>query len=112
MATKGQNVWFDLMTTDTEAAKRFYTETIGWKTEPYPDAEPGKPYTMWKAGSKTVGGFMALPAEAKGVPPHWVAYTVVDDVDATAARAKGLGATVHHGPFDIPKVGRCAFLAA
>jgi uncharacterized protein len=113
MTSRGQNVWFDLMTTDMEGAKTFYTEAIGWKTQAWEDADPSMPYTMWVAGEAPLGGMMPLPEEARsmGAPPHWVAYTVVDDVDATAAQAEKLGATIYAPPTDIPKVGRFAMLA-
>ena len=113
MATTGQNVWFDLMTTDLEGAKSFYTAVIGWTTQPFPDADPTKPYTMWVAGDEAIGGVMELPREARshGAPPHWIAYTTVDDVDATVTKAKELGGAVYTGPMDIPSVGRFAVLA-
>jgi hypothetical protein len=112
MAT-GQNVWFDLMTTDMEGAKNFYSEVIGWKTQPWEDADPKKPYTMWVAGDAPIGGMMPLPEEARkmGAPPHWLAYTSVEDVDKVLAQAQKLGAKVYAPAFDIPKVGRIAILA-
>jgi len=113
MASKGQNVWYDLMTTNVEGATAFYTETIGWKTQVWKDGDPNKPYTMWKAGESPLGGVMALADEAKamGAPPHWIAYTVVDDVDASAQTAEKLGGKVYASPMDIPEVGRFAILA-
>lgn len=112
MAAKGQNVWFDLMTTDMDAAKAFYTDVIGWKTQQWGEADPNMPYTMWVAGGEPLGGVMPLPEDARkmGAPPHWVAYTVVDDVDATAAKAEKLGARIYAPPMDIPTVGRFAML--
>ena len=113
MAKTGINVWFDLMTTDTEGAKAFYTETIGWKTQPYADADPNMPYTMWVAGQSPIGGVMALPEEARkmGAPPHWLAYTSVADVDASVQQATKLGGRVLAPAMNIPKVGRFAVLA-
>jgi predicted enzyme related to lactoylglutathione lyase len=111
--SKGRNVWFDLLTTDLEGAKRYYSEVIGWKTEQWADADPKMPYTMWKAGDAMIGGVMPLPDEAKqmGAPTHWIAYTTVDDVDATTAECSKTGGKVYKAPFDIPKVGRVAVLA-
>lgn len=111
MAKKGQNVWYELMTTDIEAARRFYTEVVGWKTKAWDEAPADSPYSMWLAGEKMVGGLMKLPAEAKGAPPHWLAYTKVDDVDAASRQAEKLGGKVLHAPFDVPKIGRMAVLA-
>lgn len=112
MASTGQNVWFDLMTTDVEGAKRFYTELIGWKTQQWSEGDPSKPYSMWAVGEQPIGGVMELPEDARkmGAPPHWIAYTTVDDVDATAAKAEKLGARVYAPPMDIPTVGRFAIL--
>lgn len=113
MASRGQNVWFDLMTTDTEAAKAFYTEVIGWKTQQWADANPQMPYTMFAVGDAPLGGVMALPEDARkmGAPPHWIAYTVVADVDASAKLAEKLGGKIYAPPTDIPGVGRFSVLA-
>jgi hypothetical protein len=111
MSARGRYVWFDLMTSDVEAAKAFYTETIGWKTQEWGGPTP---YTMWNVkGDVGVGGVMELPAEVKqmGAPPHWMGYVAVDDVDATAKKAKELGGQVHKAGMDIPEVGRFAVLA-
>jgi uncharacterized protein len=113
MAKTGINVWFDLMTTDMEGAKAFYTETIGWKTQQWGDADPNKPYTMWLAGQTPIGGVMPLPEEARkmGAPPHWLAYTTVADVDASVQQVTKLGGRVLAPPMNIPKVGRFSVVA-
>ncbi len=110
---RGQNVWFDLMTTDLDGAKRFYSEVIGWKTQVYQDSDPKMPYTMWLAGEKPIGGLMPLPTEAQkmGAPPHWIAYTSVDNVDASVKKVEKLGGRSLVPAFDVPKVGRIAILA-
>ena len=33
---RGRFLWHELMTTDVEAAKAFYTAAIGWGTQPFP----------------------------------------------------------------------------
>ena len=108
---RGKFVWHELMTTDPEAAKGFYTDVVGWSTAPF-EGSP-IPYTMWMKGETAVGGLMELPDEAgqAGAPPHWLGYVAVPDVDATATQAKKLGGHVVHGPADIPDVGRFAIIA-
>jgi uncharacterized protein len=106
----GRFVWHDLMTTDVEGAKAFYTEVIGWTISKWERGE----YWMWAAeGEQTIGGVMALPEEAQkmGAPSHWLSYIAVEDVDALVAKAEGLGARVHVRGRDIPNVGRFAVLA-
>ncbi|MFQ5888827.1 MAG: VOC family protein [Gemmatimonadota bacterium] len=110
--TAGDFVWFDLLTTDPEAARDFYTQVIGWGTQLW-DGIPGQPYTMWTAGETPLGGIHPLPKEATaaGAPPHWLAYISTPDVDATVAQATELGAELKVPPTDIPTVGRFAVLA-
>lgn len=107
---RGRFVWHDLMTTDQDAAKAFYTAVVGWGTTTW-DSENG-PYLMWTAGETAIGGVMRMPPEvaAAGQEPHWLAYVAVPDTDATTARAQELGAKIHVAPKDIPTVGRFAVL--
>jgi predicted enzyme related to lactoylglutathione lyase len=109
--SQGRFVWYELMTTDTGAAKSFYGTVVGWGTQ---DSNmPGMTYILFTVGETQVGGLMDQPEEARkmGAPPSWIGYVAVDDVDATADRAKRLGGTVHVPPTDIPNVGRFAIIA-
>ncbi len=112
MTTIGRNVWFELLTTDTKAAEAFYSETIGWKAETG-TMEGMPPYTMWKMGEDSMAGMMTLPAEAAemGAPPHWMAYTTVENVDETASKATELGGKTLKAGFSVPNIGRMAILA-
>ncbi len=100
-------VWYDLMTTDTKAAAAFYHDVVGWEAS---DSHlPGHAYTYLSAGPTMVGGLMELPAP--GIPPGWIGYIGVDDVDGYTARAAEAGASVHVPPRDIPQVGRFSMVA-
>jgi predicted enzyme related to lactoylglutathione lyase len=107
----GKFVWFDLSTTDLAAAQAFYTELLGWQVETL-DMD-GQPYPMWKAGGHTFGGMMPLrdDARAMGVPPSWLGYVGVENVDAAVERCRSLGGQVHVPGTDIPNIGRFAILA-
>jgi uncharacterized protein len=110
-SSRGRFVWHDLMTTDPDAAKAFYTAVTGWGTQVWEASTP--PYMMWTAGETPIGGSMRLPDEAVagGARPHWLAYVTVPDVDAAVAQAQELGAKVMRQPTDIPTVGRFAVIA-
>ncbi len=105
----GRFVWHEVMTTDVEGAKKFYTEVVGWKAEPW--GTDGS-YTIWMSPTGPVGGCMALPAElaAGGSPPFWLTYIGTPNVDDTIARAKQLGGAVVKGPTDLPGAGRFAVM--
>ena len=104
-------VWYELMTSNLDAAEAFYKSVVGWSMA---DAGmPGGRYTLVSAGSDMVGGLMTLPPEAAamGARPGWVGYVGVDDVDAAAAGVKAAGGAIHRPADDIPGVGRFAVVA-
>ena len=86
-ANNGRFVWYEHMTKDPKAAIAFYSEVVGWKTQPFAE---GGDYMMWVGSQGPLGGVMKLPDEAAkmGAPPHWMGNVQVEDVDATAALAK------------------------
>src|SRR5688572_1080461 len=103
----GQFVWYELTTPDVQAAIKFYPRFTGWGTQAF-----DKDYTMWTMGGLPIAGIFRLNDEmrANGVPPNWMPYVEVDNVDASANKAKSLGATVVAGPDDIPGTGRFAVI--
>jgi predicted enzyme related to lactoylglutathione lyase len=107
----GSFVWYELMTSDTSAAKTFYGKVAGWGTQDIP--MPGMTYTLFSIGETPVGGLMDLPADAAnmGIPPNWISYVGVADVDAATEQAKRLGGSMFVPPRDIPNVGRFAVIA-
>lgn len=113
--SRGRFVWYDLMTTDPDAATDFYTKVTGWGTAPWtgsPDETGGEPYAMWTAGEKAVGGRARLPEEAlaQGAPTHWLAYVTVPDTRAVVEKTKELGGSVIMDPTTMAGVGTFAIL--
>ena len=108
---RGRFVWFELLTSDTDAAQRFYTRLIGWDTASWRTGE--QPYTLWTLGERRIGGLMKLPeqAGAECAPPHWLGYVSTPGADATLALATKLGARTLLPATDIPDVGRVAVIA-
>lgn len=107
----GTFCWFELGTTDPDAAKAFYTQLFGWDVTDIPIGETGT-YTMLQRGDNEVAALYGLNDEqqAQGVSPHWLAYVAVKDADAVAARTKEHGGTVVMEPMDVFEHGRMAVL--
>lgn len=105
--------WYELMTTDAEAAEAFYTNVIGWRAEAWGGGSGAPPYIVMNAGERGVGGVMAMPDEVRqrGVPPGWLGYVHTDDVDAATDSVKNAGGAVKRPPTDIPGVGRFSVVA-
>jgi uncharacterized protein len=104
----GQFVWYELTTPDFEAAKKFYQPLTGWGTQPFDND-----YSLWTTGGTPVGGMFRLGPEQKsqGIPPNWLPYIEVNNVDESTAKAISLGGKAVHGPADIPGTGRFAVLS-
>ncbi len=109
--TTGSFMWYELMTTDADAAARFYGAVVGWRipgrAEPLPG---GQDYRMiGRADGGNAGGVMQLtaPMVEQGARPAWVGYLHVADVDATLAAIAADGGRTLIGPVDLP-VGRIA----
>lgn len=100
--------WYELMTTDPKAAAAFYADVVGWRPQAFGGADD---YTVLNVGERGIGGIMAIPADARNLPPCWVGYIHSADVDADAEAVKAAGGSIHRPPADIPQVGRFAVLA-
>ena len=90
----------ELNTTDVPKAKEFYRQLFDWTLE---DMPVGMDYTIVKTGETSIGGIMKHPMP--GAPSFWLSYVLVDDVHASTAKAKSLGATSIKEAHEVPGVG-------
>jgi uncharacterized protein len=104
----GTLCWADLMSKDPEAAARFYTRVFGWEITAGKDHSG---YLHIKNGEQFIGGMPPVHFQDPNAPPHWLIYFQVADCDASTAKAKELGATVHMGPMTMEGVGRWSVMA-
>lgn len=106
-AVDGAPGWFELHTDRYEDVLGFYRTVFGWSTATEADT-PQFRYTTMRNGEEQLAGVMdgsGMPDADKG----WSIYFAADDVDATAARAVELGATIVRAAEDTP-YGRLAVL--
>jgi predicted enzyme related to lactoylglutathione lyase len=99
--------WNELMTSDIEGARKFYSGLFGWKLKVSPE------YTEihLDAVDRGVGGMMQIRPDMKGMPPNWIPYFAVTDADGTAKKAQAAKGHIGVPPTDIPNVGRFSVLA-
>ncbi len=93
----GALCWNELASPDLDASSGFYGELFGWTLSPM-EGSPD-PYLVILNGERANGG--VRPLAPPGVPPHWLAYFAVEDLDASLAKAGELGGTTLFGPQDI-----------
>ncbi|HEY4250657.1 MAG TPA: VOC family protein [Roseomonas sp.] len=109
--THGRFCWYELLTTDPDAAQAFYTQVVGWNARD--SGMPGMNYTIFGVGEAGIGGMMKLTEECAvvGARTGWVGYVAVEDVDAHAQKVADAGGAIRMPPQDIPGIGRFAVVA-
>jgi predicted enzyme related to lactoylglutathione lyase len=97
--------WVELATRDVAGSTAFYPEVFGWSVN------AGAAYTQWGIKGADFGGMARMDAGVPlRVPPHWLPYFSVADVDATVRTAQSLGAGTVVPPTDVPDGPRIAVL--
>lgn len=108
---QGSHVWYELITSDPDAAKKFYGDVVGWAIG---ERLPGdQDYRMiGRSDGGFAGGVLGLTDEMRqhGAKAIWLGYVGVDDVDTTVSRIEAEGGKALMPAFDIPQ-GRIAMVA-
>ena len=94
----GTVVWQDLTVHDAERLRDFYASVVGWRPEPvemggYADFNMVAPAT----GAPAAGVCFARGTNAK-LPPQWLIYVQVADLDASLQSCVDGGGVVVDGP--------------
>jgi uncharacterized protein len=99
--------WVDMGSTDLAKSREFYGALFGWNCPEGPPEAGG--YAVCDLGGKTVAGLG--PQMNPAVPPSWMTYVNVDDVDASVAKVAPAGGTVLAPPMTVMEAGRMAIVA-
>lgn len=107
----GSFIWYELLTSDADAAAAFYRDVIGWTAASA--GQPGVDYRLFAANDGPVAGHMKLPngAADAGMRPGWLGYIGVDDVDSAVTKLTQAGGSVHMPAMTLDGVGRMAMVA-
>ena len=94
----GSITWRDLTVKDAEKVRDFYSKVVGWKTSPV-DMGGYNDFNMNLPGSgETVAGICHARGPNAKLPPQWLIYITVADVDESAKRCVELGGKIIDGP--------------
>lgn len=107
----GDFVWYELLTSDADAAAKFYGEILGWNVSA--SGMEGMDYRIIHVGPNPIGGMMTITEEmaSHGARPAWLGYLTVANADDTVAGIEQRGGKVLMGAMDLPNVGRIAMVA-
>ena len=92
---KGKFGWYELMTSDTKAAGKFYSDVVGWTTKEMPG--DGMLYTTFNLGDVGIAGMLSLAGHT-----FWIGYIAVPDVDAHIEKIVEAGASYGDLPPTFP----------
>lgn len=104
----GTICWNELNASDLEAAKKFYTEVMGWTCQEIPDQN----YTLFMQEGQPVAGLMdtAFIENGDQVPPNWFVYLTVANMDEALAKVNSNGGAVMKEPFHVADTGVIAII--
>jgi predicted enzyme related to lactoylglutathione lyase len=104
-AVPGTECWAELITDNPKAAMKFYENVFDWG---FSEGQNG--YIHIRTGEQYIGGVQTPEQHAQRIPPHWLLYFEVGDIDGATAKAQNLGGTVRIPPTDVPGAGRYALI--
>lgn len=89
--------WMDLTVEDAARVRQFYEAVAGWSSQEHP-MDGYSDFVMLTPGGAAAGGVCHARGANTGLPPVWLIYIVVEDLDARVQRCLELGGTVIDGP--------------
>ncbi len=101
----GKLVWQDLTVPDAEAVRDFYEAVVGWTHSPE-DMGGYEDYHMVASDGSPVTGICHTRGVNADLPPQWLLYFQVADMDAAIAACIANGGSVAAGP---RKMGNARF---
>lgn len=100
----GSPCWIDLMTSDLEKSKNFYTALFDWTYETGDEEKYGG-YVVASKDGKSVAGLMQNAPDS-GYPDVWSTYLRSDDIDKTVELAAANGGQIYLPPMEVPEQGK------
>jgi predicted enzyme related to lactoylglutathione lyase len=96
------------MTSDTEAAQKFYRAVLGGGTGAF--AMPDMSYTQFTADQVLTSNFVSRQ-NALQPRPGWIGYVAVDDLDESVASVIRAGGSVRRAPNKLANADRFAVVS-
>jgi hypothetical protein len=89
----GTFAWHDLTVEDAPVLRDFYAAVVGWRPEPVSMGDYDD-FNLVAANGQPVAGVCHARGENAEVPPAWMNYVLVADLDTSLRRATELGGRV------------------
>lgn len=90
--------WLDLTVEDAPRLRDFYSAVAGWKAGEVPMGDYADFVMSDGEGGEPRAGICHARGANAGLPPVWLVYVVVADLDASLSSATALGGEILAGP--------------
>jgi predicted enzyme related to lactoylglutathione lyase len=99
-------VWTDLTVADAEQVRDFYSQVVGWEPAPVDMGD----YSDFGMNAPGTGAPVAGVCHARGpnanLPPQWLIYVTVKNLDESISRCNELGGAIVAEPKSMGSHGR------
>ncbi len=96
--TVGAIAWHDLTVPDATNVRTFYEQVVGWKTEPVSQGDYNDYNVKQPDSGETVAGICHARGVNANLPPQWMIYIIVEDLDDSLRKCAALGGKIVDGP--------------
>jgi predicted enzyme related to lactoylglutathione lyase len=90
--------WRDLTVENAKDIRDFYCRVVGWESTPHDMGEYSDFNMNLPSHGETVAGICHARGANSAIPPQWMIYINVDDVDKSAQLCVKLGGKIVDGP--------------
>ncbi|MFQ5607866.1 MAG: VOC family protein [Candidatus Zixiibacteriota bacterium] len=97
-SSAGKIGWVDLTVEDADQALDFYTKVTGWKSTALSMGDYNDYCVGAEPDSNPVAGICHARGANSKVPPQWIVYITVADLDQSLAKCTELGGEILDGP--------------
>jgi uncharacterized protein len=106
--------WIDLTVKNAETVRDFYSAVVGWAVQDVPMKDAAGAYTDYAmiipGESNAAGGVCHARGVNATLPPVWMPYFTVADLDQSLTAVTKQGGTVLRGPESMGPWGRAAWI--
>lgn len=88
--------WHDLTVDDAETVSDFYSQVVGWSRQAF-DMKGYNDYVMNAPDGNPAGGVCHARGGNADLPPQWLMYITVEDLDKSIAKCIELGGKIIGG---------------
>ena len=98
MAQVGAIEWHDLTVNNAEKVRDFYCDVVGWESSAVSMGDYDDYNINLPGSGETIAGICHARGSNGALPPQWLMYVRVADIEQSAARCTELGGEVVDGP--------------